>query len=92
MMEVLEKAFDELVMTDQEWDELRQAIMMQMQGAMQPQPAAGEQPPAGGGKKEGGKAGGNADAAQVAEEEAVRRGVPRDVARQGIAQRLNQGS
>lgn len=88
MMEVLEKAFDEIVMSDEKWDQLVQSVQQSQMNT-----GGTGQGPAG--AAEGGATGGGAEQplppeVEAAIQQAVAQGIPEDVAIQMVMEKIGQ--
>ncbi len=84
MMKVMERAFDGIVMTEEDWDDLINSVQMAQQAQMNPGAGGGAASP----EQGGGEGGGNVDAMV---QEAVKRGVPPNIAKAEISKRMGGG-
>lgn len=93
LMKLFERAFDGIVMTDEDWQDLEQSVQMQQQSQMNPGAApgapqqGGPQQPAPQGNPQQGGAG---NVTEQAIEAAVAKGVPRPIATKEVTARMQQ--
>lgn len=98
MLEVLEDAFDNLSMTDEEWAELKDSILQMQANSAGGTPAESQSQAGGGEAGQGAEGGGSLEEvmsqlppeAQQAVQLAVERGVPPEQAVQGVLDRMQQ--